>query len=80
MKTIDERKMQKATKSKERKKGEREARGAKWFCCAFKLDFLQLLGKASLVFKLNLEMNESWIMNYFKIKTIAWVIACCGRV
>ena len=29
---------------------------AKWFCCAFKLGFLQLICKASLIFKSNLEL------------------------
>ena len=50
MKTIDEREMQKTTKEKqiktERSKGNRsysERVRAKWFCCAFKLGFLQLI-------------------------------------
>ena len=63
MKTIDEREMQKATKEKqtktERSKGNRsysERVRAKWFCCAFKLGFLQLICKISLIFKSNLEL------------------------
>ena len=36
--------------------------GAKWFCCAFKLGFLQLLCKASLIFKSNLELALSTIL------------------
>ena len=63
MKTIDEREMQKTTKQKqtkiERSKGNRsysERLRAKWFYCAFKLGFLQLICKASLIFKLNLEL------------------------
>ena len=63
MKTIDEREMQKTTKEKqtktERSKGNRsysERVRAKWFCCAFKLCFLQLTGKASLIFKSNLQL------------------------
>ena len=63
MKTIDEKKMQKTTKEKqanaERSKGNRsnsEKVRAKWFCCAFKLGFLQLICKASLIFKSNLEL------------------------
>ena len=28
---------------------------AKWFCCAFKLGFVQVICKASLIFKSNLE-------------------------
>ena len=35
---------------------------AKYFCCAFKLGFLQLICKASLVFKLNLELALSIIL------------------
>ena len=63
MKTIDEREMQTTTKEKqtktERRKGNRsysERVIAKWFCCAFKLGFLQLMWKASLIFKSNLEL------------------------
>ena len=63
METIDEREMQKPTKEKqtktERSIGNRsysERVRAKWFCCAFKLGFLQLICKASLIFKSNLEL------------------------
>ena len=69
METIDEREMQKATKEKltkaERSNGNRSYSGrvrAKWFCCAFKLDFLQLICKASLIFKSNLELALSIIL------------------
>ena len=55
--------MQTTTKEKqtktERSKGNRsysERVIAKWFCCAFKLGFLQLMWKASLIFKSNLEL------------------------
>ena len=63
MTTIEEREMQKTTKEKqtkaEKSKGNwsyNERVGAKWFCCAFKLRFLQLICKASLIFKSNLEL------------------------
>ena len=66
MKTIDEKEMQKTTKEKqtkaERTKGNRsysERMRAKWFCCAFKLGFVQLICKLSLIFKLNLELALS---------------------
>ena len=36
--------------------------GAKWFCCAFKLGFLQLICKAFLIFKSNLEHALSHIL------------------
>ena len=69
MKTIDERHTQKTTKEKqtktERSKGNRsysERVRAKWFCCAFKLGFLQLICKASLIFKSNLELALSIIL------------------
>ena len=69
MKTIDQREMQKTTKEiqtkTERRKGNRsysERVRAKWFCCAFKLGFLQLICKASLIFKLNLELALSIIL------------------
>ena len=69
MKTIDEREMQKTTKEKqtktERSKGNRsysERVTAKWFCCAFKLGLLQLISKASLIFKSNLELVWSIIL------------------
>ena len=35
---------------------------AKWFCCAFKLGFLELLRKASLILKSNLELALSTIL------------------
>ena len=35
---------------------------AKWFCCVFKLGFLQLKCKASLIFKSNLELALSIIL------------------
>ena len=66
MKTTDEREMQKTIKEKntktERSKGNRsysERVRAKWFCCAFKLGFLQVICKASLIFKSNLELALS---------------------
>ena len=69
MKTIDEREMQKITKEKqtktERSKGNRsynEKVRARWFCCALKLDFIQLICKAPLIFKSNLELALSIIL------------------
>ena len=69
MKTIDERKMHKTKKEKptkaERSYGNRsysERLTAKWFCCAFKLGFLHLICKASLIFKSNLELALSFIL------------------
>ena len=58
MKIIDEREMQKKKTKAEKNKGDKSYSKrvrAKWFCCAFKLGFLQLIGRASLIFKSNLE-------------------------
>ena len=55
MEIIDERERQKTTtKNKDRKKQRNaasysESVRAKWFCCAFKLGFFQLICKASLI-------------------------------
>ena len=68
MKIADERETQKATKNKQRNRRARENRSyservrAKLFCCAFKLGFLQLICKASLIFKSNLELALSIIL------------------
>ena len=74
METIDEREMQKTTKEKqtkaERSNGNRsysEKVRAKWFCCAFKLGFLQLICKASLIFSVEFRVS---LMNYFITKRI----------
>ena len=63
IRTIDEREMQKLKKEKqtktERSKGRisySERVRAKWFRCTFKLGLLQLICKASLMFKSNLEL------------------------
>ena len=69
MKTIDERDIQKTTKEKQTK-AERSKRNrsyservrAKWSHFAFKLGFLQLIRKASLIFKSNLELVLSIIL------------------
>ena len=65
MEIIDERERQK--KKKDRKKQRSgasysESLRAKWFCCAFKLGFVQLICKASLIFKSNLELALSIIL------------------
>ena len=52
-------KQQKKQMKTERCKGNRsysERVRAKWFSCAFKLGFFQLICKASLIFKSNLEL------------------------
>ena len=48
-------------RSKENKNYSERMR-AKEFCCTFKLDFLQLICKASLIFESNLELALSIIL------------------
>ena len=74
MKTTYEREMQKTTKGKqtktERSKGNRsynERVRAKWFCYDFKLGFLQLICKASLTLKSNLELALSIILKQWEL-------------
>ena len=75
--------MKNKRKKKQNKKGQRsdasysESVRAKCFCCAFKLGFLELICKASLIFKSNFRVS---LINYFKTKRIIWVKACCNGV
>ena len=64
MKIIDERVWQKAKNTKEQRGHGScsESVRAKWFYCVFKLGFLQLICKASLIFKSNLELALSIIL------------------
>ena len=50
---------------------------AKWFCCSFKLGFLQLVCKSSLIFQSNLELVLSI---FWKERELYQVKACCGGV
>ena len=79
MKIIDERET-KQTKIKTKTKKNNEDRSyservrAKWLCCAFKLDFLQLICEASLIYKSNLELALSIILKWrelYKSKHLA---------
>ena len=56
MKIIDETETKKKTKTEKNRGNESysERVRAKWFCCAFKLSFLQLICKDSLIFKSDL--------------------------
>ena len=71
IKTIDETEPQKQIKTNKKQTLKRTKGGgrsyservrAKWLCCAFKLGFLQLICKASLIFELNLELAVSIIL------------------
>ena len=58
-------KKQQRKKKIKRSKGNRsygERMRARWFCCAFKLGFFQLICKAPLTFKPNLELALSVIL------------------
>ena len=68
MKIVDEGERQKSTKkNKQRQKRARGKRSyrergrAKWFCCTFKLEVSQLICKAPLIFKSNVELASSII-------------------
>ena len=64
IKTIDGRETQKQKQQKKKKKEDgsySERVRDKWFCWAFKLVFLQLICKASLILKSNLELALSII-------------------
>ena len=67
MKIIDERKAQKTKEKKRKTEKNKEDRSyservrAKRFFCEFKLGFLKLIYKASLIFKSNLELALSII-------------------
>ena len=79
MKIKDERETQKnknKTKTEKNKGGKSyiERPRAKWFCCVFKLGFLQLMCKASLIFMSNLELALSIILK----ERESWVKTCCG--
>ena len=81
MKTIDEREMQKATKEKQTKteRSSSERATAKWFCCVFKLGFIQLICKASLNFKPNLQLLLSIILKqteWYESKDVAVECRC----
>ena len=71
MKTIDKRETQTKTKKTKTEKNQvggwvnrsySEMVRAKLFCCVFKLGFLQLICKSSLIFKSNLELALSIIL------------------
>ena len=82
--TIDERQIKKTTKGKQRKtekgKGNKsysERAKAKWSRGAFKLGFLQLICKASLIFKSNLELPLSIILKQRELYESSYVAVEC---
>ena len=77
---IDERERQKT--ETERSKGVAQASysdsvRAKWFCCVFKLGFVQLIRKASLIFKSNLKLPLSIILKEIELYESKHVVVAC---
>ena len=77
---IDERERQKT--ETERSKGVaqasyRDSVRAKWFCCVFKLGFVQLIRKASLIFKPNLKLPLSIILKEIELYESKHVVVAC---
>ena len=79
IKIMDEREMQ-------QKKDRKEQRGdtsysksvrSKWFCCVLKLGFLQLICKASLIFKSNLKLALSIILKEKELHESKHVVVEC---
>ena len=79
MKIIDERERQKNKDRKKQRSGASysESVRAKWFCCAFKLGFVQLICKASLIFKSNLELALSIILKERELYESKYVMVEC---
>ena len=79
MKIIDERERQKNKDRKKQRSGASysESVRAKWFCCAFKLGFVQLICKASLIFKSNLELALSIILKERELYKSKHVVVEC---
>ena len=50
---------------------------AKWFCCTLKLGFLQVICKASLIFKSNLELALLIILKERELYESKHVIVAC---
>ena len=72
----------KTKKNKDRKKQRSgtsysESVRAKWFWCAFKLGFVQLICKASLIFKSNLELALSIVLKEREFYESKHVIVEC---
>ena len=74
MKETCKEQQKKDTESSKGNRSDSEMVRTKWFCCAFKLGFLQLKFKASLIFKSNSELALSVILKQREL----WVKACCG--
>ena len=77
--TLKKKKNQTKTEKGNRDRSYNERIRAKWFCCVFKLGFLQLLCKASLIFKLNFELSLSIVIKqrelyYMSQSILRWTV------
>ena len=86
MEIIDEREKEKKKKTKKKKTDRKqqmsgasysESGRAKWFCYAFKLGFVQLTCKTSLIFKSNLELALSIILKERELYESKHVVVEC---
>ena len=80
MEIIDEKERQKKNKDRKKQKSGpsySESVRAKWFCCAFKLGFVQLICKTSLIFKSNLELALSIILKERELYESKHVVVEC---
>ena len=80
MKIIDEKERKKKNKNRKMQRSGAscsESVRAKWFCCTFKLDFVQLICKASLIFKSNLELALSIILKERELHESKHVVVEC---
>ena len=80
IKIIDERETHTKKTNTEKNKGDKsysERVRAKWLCCVFKLGFLQLICKASLIFKSNLEWALSIILQERELYEPKHVVVEC---
>ena len=85
MKEKDKKKKKKKNKSRKTQRNDAsypESVRPKWFCCAFKLGFVQLICKASLIFKSNLELALSIIIlkerELYESKHVIVECRCCN--
>ena len=79
MEIIDEREREKNKDRKKERSGASysESVRAKWFCCAFKLGFAQLICEAFLIFKSNLELFLSIILKEKELYESKHVVVEC---
>ena len=80
MEIIDERERQRNRDRKKQRSGAScsESVRAKWFCCTFKVDFVQSICKSSLIFKSNLDLALSIIFKERELYKSKHVVVECN--